>query len=214
MRILVLCLFLLLSFYSNAQKVSFGISMGITSDELKVENDFSLNSQVKSFTTEQNPGFNLGIQSLIPIANRVKLSPQLILAFSKHSYSFEIGNDESSTRSIENVFIRTPIDLHLELLKGEMALYLISGIEYAYNITDDNTEGSLLNIQKGFWSGRLGLGIRKDFAKFSISPELTYAKTFSDIQEGEVLPLNQVITNLDNSILGLSLKFQGLLSDD
>lgn len=203
---------ILLSFSVFAQKASFGISLGYTSDKLEIEKDFSLNSQIKSLTTESNSGFNLGIHSLLNVANRVNLSPQLLLAFSKHTFTFDIGNDESSTRTMENVYIRLPIDINLELLKGKHSLYLISGVEYAYNITDDNEPGNLLDIEKGFWSGRVGVGFRKNFKHFSVSPEVTFVKTFSDIKNDNVVPLNQVITNLDSSILGVSLKFQGLIS--
>jgi len=203
---------LLFSFCSFAQNISAGINVGLSYDELKFENDLSLNSQVSSLSSNAKPGFHIGVHGLMKVANRVKVSPQLLLAFSEYSINFGLGTDQEGTRIIENVYIRIPVDLHLELLKGKTSVYIFSGAEYAFNITDEESRGGLLEIKKRFFSGRLGLGVRKDFKHFSMSPELTFVKSFADIKKDRVLALNQVITNLDSSIIGLNLKFQGLLS--
>ncbi len=203
---------LMFSFCSFAQKFSAGINMGVSYDRLEFEKDLSLNNQVNSLTANAKPGFHIGIHGLIKVANRVKVSPQLLLAFSEYSINYDLGNDMEATRIIENVYIRIPVDLHLEILKGKTALYLFSGAEYAYNVADEENRGGLLEIKKGFFSGRLGIGVRKDFKHFSMSPEFTFVKSFGDIKQDRVLALNQVITNLDSSIVGFNLKFEGLLS--
>lgn len=195
-----------------AQKIGFGINAGVNFNNFQIEKDFSLGGGgIDALTSESNTGFHFGIHSLVNVANRVKLSPQLLLAFSKNDLEFNSGSNETNTITIENVFIRVPIDLHLELLKGQTSLYLIGGVEYAANIADDEVKGNTIDLKDDFWSARVGFGFRKDLAKFSVSPELTFTKSFSSIESENTLELNQVITNIDNSIVGLTLKFQGLI---
>ncbi len=185
--------------------------MGFDYSQLQIEKDFSLSTEIDRLSSEGTSGFHIGIHSLMNVANRVKLSPQFLLNFSEYKIEAGLTSDEDINLTAENVFIRIPVDLHLELLKGKTSLYLLSGVEYAFNIADSVEEGAF-NVKDAFWSGRIGVGIRKDFNRFSVSPELTFNKTFSDITEDKTLLINQVVTNLDNSIVGLNIKFQGLLS--
>lgn len=206
--------FLFLPFIGFTQKVSFGINTGVNFNSLQLEKDLSLSAEVDELTTNSSIGFQIGIHSLIAVANRVKLSPQALLAFSEAEFDVKLGSDESFTRKMENVYIRFPVDIHLELLKGGTSLYLIGGVEYALNIAnDEDTDGGIIAINDDFWSARLGLGFRKDLNRFSVSPELTFTKSFDNIEADNTLLLNEVVTNLDNSIVGLTLKFQGLLSN-
>ncbi len=197
---------------SFSQRASLGIALGINFNELQIDQDLSLSNQIKSLTTESKPGFHLGIQSLIKVSNRLKLSPQLLIGFSELALEIDYNSDQKNKISIEQVYIRVPLDLQLDIIKGKNALYLLSGLEYATNISDGERDG-LLSIKDDFWSARFGFGLRKDFNRFSMSPELSFVKSFSNIENDNTLVLNQVITNLDHSILNLSIKFQGLLGD-
>ena len=211
MKTSLFSLFFTLTFsVAFSQNVSFGINVGLNYSALQVDQDLSLNNQIRTLTTEGKPGFHLGIQSLIKVVDRVKFSPQLLLGFSAIDMTVNYTNDSSSKITLEKVHIRVPLDLQLEILKGDNALYLISGIEYATNLANQK-EGTFIALKDDYWSGRLGLGFRKNFVKFSVSPELTFIKSFSNIEKDNTLIVNEVITNLDQSIVSLSIKFQGLI---
>ena len=212
MEKLIFALLCLSSFSSTfGQKVTFGINMGLNYDYLQLKEDPSLAFPL-NLTTEDKIGFQIGIHSLIHVADRVKLSPQAILAFSEYAYDYNIGNSTDYASVSENVFIKFPVDLHLELLKGKTGLYVFSGVEYAYNVAkDEDVRVNTLDIKQGFWSGRVGLGFRQDFRNFAISPEFTFIKSFSDIEKENNSSISQAVTNLDSSIVGLSIKFQGLM---
>lgn len=210
MKTLVCCFsFMLLSVCSFSQKTTFGISMGLHFDYLDIEENPDLLNPL-NFRSEDQLGFHIGIHNILAVANRVNLSTQLQLAFSEFSISYA---DDENQFKVENVFIKVPIDLQLEILQGKTGLYVFSGIEYAYNVADDkDVRGGLLDIKEQFWSARLGLGLRQDFKHFSVSPELTFTKSFSDIKKESDLALNQAITNMDTGLIGLNIKFQGLLN--
>lgn len=199
---------------ATAQNVSYGISVGITNSEFDLQKDLSLSNQIEALETSSKFGFNLGIQALIKVANRVKISPQLLIDFSERSIETTFINDLVAPRTLELARVRAPIDLQLELLRGATSLYLISGVEYVYDLnSNDDLRGSFFDLKENFWSGRLGIGIRKNFQRFSVSPELTFVKSLNDIEGENIYVLNEVVTSLDDTMIGFSIKFQGLLSD-
>ncbi len=206
--------FILMPFLGVSQDIAFGFNLGVNFNSLELEKDLSLSAEIEELTTNSTTGFHVGIHSLINIASRVKISPQALLAFSSTEFGVNFGNDEQIDQKTDEVRIRIPVDLHLELLTGANSLYLIGGVEYNANIaTDNEMPDAELSVKDAYWSARLGLGFRKDFSRFSVSPELTFAKSFDNIEDDNAPVINQVVTNLDNSIVGLNLKFQGLLSN-
>jgi len=120
MEKLIFALLCLSSFSSTfGQKVTFGINMGLNYDYLQLKEDPSLAFPL-NLTTEDKIGFQIGIHSLIHVADRVKLSPQAILAFSEYAYDYNIGNSTELPKSVKamkmaSVPFCTPLSIVMEI---------------------------------------------------------------------------------------------------
>lgn len=193
-----------------AQKSSYGISLGINYNQLKIEEDLSLSNQIQSIVNESRPGFEFGIHAAYKLSDRLILSPQALLRFSENTIAVVSNNDQATDFILEQVYVNIPVDLQFALLKNDPSLYLLGGAAYNFNIANDVEEPKVL-LKQGFFSGRIGFGLRKNFSRFSISPELIFSSSLANVENDLGTDISQVITKLDSNVLSLRIKFQGLL---
>lgn len=196
---------------SFAQQTTFGIQMGLDHIKTPMQQDAD-NNTFQDITERDALGFHLGIHGLIKIAERFRISPQVLLSFSTYKLTYTNAFDRKNRFKSENVFIRTPIDIQFDVLNKKDKVYLIGGLEYAFDVANEPRQSGLIDFKDSFWAGRIGVGVLKKFKHFSVSPEIVFARSITDIKGEDDLALNQILTDIRDQTISLNIKFQGLLA--
>lgn len=173
--------------------------------------------QLKSISSQINPGFGLGFVSDFYLTKHLNLrfTPTLVFADRMIDYEFASGKNydqdkiESpaglTRRAVSSTMTEFPLSLKLKSdRRNNFRAYLLGGVKYGIDIaskkkTDDADKNyfyKYLKNQKGIFSYEAGLGFDLYFEFFKLSPEIKISNSFKSVLKRDNEPYSSPIDKL------------------
>lgn len=200
----------------DKQKVHFGFSLGYNKATYAYENSLT-NDSLAILEVNPDPGFNIGLVSVLHLSENVKLKFMPDISFQSRTaeYTFLSPVTEEfslETKPVESTLIQFPLlfKLRTNRINNFAAAVLIGG-KYGLDIASQEgvIDDEVLKTRSKDISAEAGIGLDFFLQYFKLGLELKYAHGFNDLLVHDNILYSDPFTYFQSRVWTFTVTFEG-----
>jgi len=210
-----ICLILLIStqvFSQDIQEDKFNIGLQISLDQTQMQYRLAdwvhqNISELKNIDAKAGLGFSAGISAEYRIGDKTGIRIVPLFSFHNNNLIFTTENNQKMVFEIQPISLGIPIHLVFSPRGTQRMPYFFIGPRIQQHL-GRLSDPSVFFVNKTDLSGEFGVGIKLNFYKISILPQLSFSQGFSDLKAiGESGLYNNAIRSMNRNRLSFSIVF-------